>query len=84
MPARAPPDVLKVEPPAIEKRRVFSEEQLASIYIFFISLLDINAKIQILLEKLRMGNMQLTSAIIAIAAVLSDCGFHLHHCQSFA
>ena len=35
-------------------------------------------------KKLRMIKMQRTSALIAIAAVLSECGFHLHQCHSLA
>ena len=45
--------------------------------------MDINTKLLISLQKLRMKNMQRTSAF-AIAAVLSECGFHLHNCQSLA
>jgi len=42
---------------------------------------NVNTKIYSSPEQLRMINMQRTSAI-AIFAVMSKCGFHLHHCQS--
>jgi len=42
---------------------------------------NINTKIYISLEQLRMINMQRTSAIGSFV-VLSKCGFHYHHCQS--
>jgi len=42
---------------------------------------NINTKIYISLEQLRMINMQRTSAI-EIFADLSKCGFHHHQCQS--
>jgi len=41
----------------------------------------INTQIYILLEQLRINNMQQTSAI-DIFAVLNTCGFHLHYCQT--
>jgi len=40
-----------------------------------------NTKVYISFEQLRMNNMQRTSAF-KMFAVLSKCGFHLHHCQS--
>jgi len=57
-----------------------------SMYCIYIdiSLLEtknINTKLYILLDQLRRNNTQWTSAIKKFA-VLSNCGFHLHHCQS--
>jgi len=62
-------------------RCIFRSTYSIYIHIFLISLLetmDINTKMLFSLQKLRMNNMQRASAV-AIAAVLSKCGFNLHH-----
>ena len=67
-----------------EKRRVFAEEHIFYCIYIDISLLttkNINTKIYISLEQLKMINMQRKSAIESYA-FLSKYGFHHHHCQS--
>jgi len=45
--------------------------------------MNINTKILLSLEKLRMDYVQRIRAF-AVDAVLSECGFHLHQCQNLA
>ena len=62
---------------------MFLQKYINCIYIN-ISLLktkNINTKMCMSLEQLRMINIQQTSAI-SMFAVLSKCGFHHHYCQS--
>jgi len=65
----------------VEKRRVF-QKYILHLHRYFISKDQKHQhKLYILLEQLRMINMQRTIAI-EIFAVLSKCGFHHNHCQS--
>ena len=66
-----------------EKGRVFAEVHCIYIYISLLKTKHINTNIYIMLELLKMNNMQQTSAF-ELFAVFSkcNCGFHLHYCQS--
>jgi len=81
MPVRAPADVLWVELPPV-RSDVFLQKNILYLQRYIISKDQKHEyKYYISLEKLRMINMQRTSAI-EMFAVLSQCGIHHNHCQS--
>ena len=79
MPVRAPANVLWVKLPPV-RSDMFLQKNILHLHRYF-TFKDINTKKYILLEQLRVINMQRTSAI-DFFAVLSKCVFLYHHCQS--
>jgi len=69
----------RVELPPVRSDTICKSTYCIYIDISLLKTKNINTKIYISLEQLRMNKMQQTSTI---QIVLSKCGFHLHHCQS--
>ena len=90
IPLRTAINGLWVSLPPIEKRRVFSAHSTHSIHIQVIYFSHFTSashgqytKIIISFEELMMDGMQRTKTT-ATAAIWSECGFHLHHCQNLS